>query len=106
MSLLPRARAGAALPSGQPPVHRKTPEEFAPVARRRKRQRRSIGDRCRFCRDKVESISYKDVDELQRLMSSEASMFGRKRSGNCSKHQRMVKRAVKRARFLALLPYT
>jgi len=66
---------------------------------------RPARDRCRFCRDKVETVDYKDVESLHRLMSSEAALFGRKRSGNCSRHQRMVKRAVKRARFLALLPY-
>jgi small subunit ribosomal protein S18 len=38
-------------------------------------------------------------------MSGEAAIFGKKRSGNCSRHQRMVKQAIKRARFLALLPY-
>jgi len=75
------------------------------VARRRKRKRRTTGDRCRFCRDKVKTIDYKDLDSLQRLTSSQAALFSRKRSGNCARHQRMVKQAVKRARFLALLPY-
>jgi len=51
------------------------------------------------------AVDYKNLENLQRLMSSEAAVFGKKRSGNCSRHQRMVKRAVKRARFLALLPY-
>jgi len=50
-------------------------------------------------------VDYKDVQVLGRLMSGEAAIFGRKRSGNCARHQRMVKRAIKRARFLALLPY-
>jgi small subunit ribosomal protein S18 len=67
--------------------------------------RRHRGDRCRFCRDDVETVNYKDLEKLQRLMSSEAALFSKKRSGNCSRHQRMVKRAVKRARSLALLPY-
>ena len=47
----------------------------------------------------------KEVGNLQRLMSSEAAIFGKKRSGNCSRHQRMVKQAIKRARSVALLPY-
>ena len=63
------------------------------------------GKRCRFCRENTEDIDYKDVETLKRLMSGEGSIFGKKRSGNCSRHQRMVKRAVKRARSLALLPY-
>jgi len=50
-------------------------------------------------------VDYKAVDDLQRLISGEASIFGKKRSGNCSRHQRQIKTAVKRARFLALLPY-
>ncbi len=76
-----------------------------PVARRRRRDRRPARDRCRFCREKTEFVSYKDTDNLQRLMSGEAAIFSRKRSGNCSRHQRMVKQAIKRARYLALLPY-
>jgi small subunit ribosomal protein S18 len=74
------------------------------VARRKSRGRRT-GKRCRFCRDGVQVVDYKDLESLQRLMSSEAALFSKKRSGNCSRHQRMVKTAVKRARFLALLPY-
>ncbi len=50
-------------------------------------------------------VDYKDTRNLQRLMSGEAAMFSKKRSGNCSRHQRMVKTAIKRARFIALLPY-
>lgn len=69
------------------------------------RRTRRPGKRCRFCRDNVKSVDYKDLDKLQRLMSGEAAIFGKKRSGNCSRHQRMVKTAIKRARFLALLPY-
>jgi len=64
-----------------------------------------VGDRCRFCRDKTGTVDYKDLDNLQRLMSGDAAIFSKKRSGNCSRHQRQLKRAVKRARSLALLPY-
>ncbi|MFO8008390.1 MAG: 30S ribosomal protein S18 [Candidatus Brocadiia bacterium] len=69
------------------------------------RRRRTSRKRCRFCRDNVDVVDYKDTNQLQRLMSGEAAIFGKKRSGNCSRHQRMVKQAIKRARFLALLPY-
>lgn len=72
---------------------------------RRRKAKKFIGNRCRFCRDKVKAIDYKQVDGLQRLMSGEAAVFSKKRSGNCSRHQRMVKRAIKRARSVALLPY-
>ncbi len=70
-----------------------------------RRRRGTSRKRCRFCRDNVEKVDYKDVDSLKRLISGEAAIFGKKRSGNCSRHQRMVKQAIKRARFLALLPY-
>jgi small subunit ribosomal protein S18 len=71
----------------------------------RRKITRPAADRCRFCRDGVGTVDYKDVETLQRLISGEAALFSRKRSGNCSRHQRMVKRAVNRARFLALLPF-
>lgn len=61
--------------------------------------------KCRFCRDKVEEVDYKDLASLTKLTTQQGKMFSRKRSGNCAKHQRSCKRAVKRARFLALLPY-
>ena len=61
--------------------------------------------KCRFCGELITLIDYKDVHTLQKLMTSQGKIFSRKRSGNCAKHQRAVKRAIKRARFLALLPY-
>ena len=72
----------------------------------RKRPVRSTEkNRCRFCRDKIQVIDYKDLVSLQKLVSSQGKLFSRKRSGNCAKHQRQAKLAVKRARFIALLPY-
>ncbi len=61
--------------------------------------------KCRFCKDKAEAVDYKDVRTLQRLSTLQGKLFSRKRSGTCAAHQRMVKRAVKRARFMALLPF-
>jgi len=61
--------------------------------------------KCRFCRDKVEEIDYKDLHILQKMITSQGKLYSRKRSGNCSKHQRQAQQAVKRARFLGLLPY-
>ncbi len=61
--------------------------------------------KCRFCRDKVTHIDYKDVNSLQKLVTGQGKLFSRKRSGNCAKCQRMVARAVKRARFMALMPF-
>lgn len=63
-------------------------------------------NRCRFCREKIEEIDYKDVVLLTKLCTAQGKLFSRKRSGNCAKHQRQVKVAVKRARFMALMPYS
>jgi small subunit ribosomal protein S18 len=63
-------------------------------------------NRCRFTRAGVDRIDYKDVVTLQKLMTSQGKIFSRKRSGNAARYQRMVKIAIKRARFMALLPYT
>ena len=63
-------------------------------------------NRCRFCADKKNSADYKNVDQLQKLCTPQGKIYSRKRSGNCARHQRLAKKAIKRARFLALLPYT
>lgn len=64
-------------------------------------------NRCRFCREKgkLSRVDYKDIHILQKLCTAQGKLFSRKRSGNCARHQRAVKIAVKRARFLALLPF-
>lgn len=61
--------------------------------------------KCRFCREKIDVVDYKDVRSLQKLSTPQGKLLSRKRTGNCATHQRQVKAAVKRARFLALLPY-
>lgn len=66
-------------------------------------QRRRI---CAFCVDKVDKVDYKDVNLLRRFISEQGQIDSRRRTGTCAKHQRLVTVAVKRARFLALLPYT
>lgn len=60
---------------------------------------------CPFCKEKL-AIDYKDVSRLQRYMSNRAKIEVRRRTGACAKHQRRLALAIKRARFLALLPYT
>ena len=69
-----------------------------------KRRTARRGLKCRFCRD-TKPVDYKDLDTMTKLTSAQGKMFSRKRSGNCAKHQRAVKEAVKRARFIALIPY-
>ena len=61
---------------------------------------------CRFCREGKSYIDYKDIDSLQKLLTNRGKIFSRKRSGNCATCQRKVKLAIKRARFMALLPFT
>ncbi|MEW6746497.1 MAG: 30S ribosomal protein S18 [Planctomycetota bacterium] len=73
---------------------------------KKRRKFRKFGDRgrCRFCRHE-EELDYKNVGTLQKLCTQQGKLFSRKRSGNCAKHQRLFKRHVKYARFLALMPY-
>ena len=61
---------------------------------------------CSFCADKVEAIDYKDPSKLRRYILGEGKIAPRRRTGTCAKHQRAVAVAIKRARHLALLPYT
>jgi small subunit ribosomal protein S18 len=61
---------------------------------------------CRFCRNGVKYVDYKDVETMQRLLTNRGKIYGRKRSGNCAGCQRKVKRAIKRARYMSLLPFT
>ncbi len=62
--------------------------------------------KCRFCRGKIKEVDYKDIATLLKLTTQQGKIFSRKRSGNCAAHQRSSKRAIKRARFLGLLPYS
>ena len=61
---------------------------------------------CTFCVDKVKHIDYKDVGRLRRFISDRYKMEARRKTGVCSKHQRALSRAVKRARVLALIPFS
>lgn len=60
---------------------------------------------CRFCVEKVKAIDYKDVKRLEAFIKERGKIVSSRYSGNCAKHQRLVARALKKARFLALLPY-
>jgi len=61
---------------------------------------------CAFCVDHVENIDYKDPDTLRRFMSDQGQILSRRRTGTCARHQRRLTVAIKRARHLALLPFT
>ena len=61
---------------------------------------------CYFCQNGLADVDYKNTNILQRFLSSYAKILPKKKTGVCSKHQRKMARAVKRARFMALIPYT
>lgn len=60
---------------------------------------------CGFCIHGVMAVDYKDSNALRRYTSSYGKIVPRRKSGVCSKHQRMISEAIKRARTMALLPY-
>ncbi len=72
----------------------------------RPRMRRPKKKVCAFCVDKVDHIDYKDVTKLRKYVSDRAKIYPRRISGCCAKHQRQLTVAIKRARQIALMPYT
>jgi small subunit ribosomal protein S18 len=60
---------------------------------------------CHFCKNKVEEVDYKNINQLRRYMSEKGKIRSRRITGACRRHQRQVSVAVKRAREMALLPY-
>ena len=77
-------------------------KKFSP---RKRKPAYKDNNRCRFCRDKVQLIDYKDLPVLTKLVTTRGKLFSRKRSGNCRRHQRQAIIALKRARFLALMAF-
>jgi small subunit ribosomal protein S18 len=71
------------------------------------RRRRKIVQNltCPLCDSGVKSISYKDVYQLKKFTSVRGKIIATEKSGACHKHQKQLKRAIKRARYMALLPY-
>jgi small subunit ribosomal protein S18 len=76
---------------------------------KRKQLGKSRAARCRFCTKegcpRPAFVDYKDVTNLKKMITSQGKLFSRKRSGLCATFQREVGTAVKRARFMGLLPY-
>ena len=67
------------------------------------RRRRKM---CRLCGDKVERVDYKNVELLRTFITERGKIIPRRISGNCAKHQRQITAAIKRARNIALMPFT
>ena len=61
---------------------------------------------CKFCADKIDYIDYKDVKLLQQFIPERSKILPRRISGTCARHQRFLQQAIKRARHLALIPFT
>lgn len=60
---------------------------------------------CSFCKSNMMQLDYKDIDTLKQFLTEYGRITPRYINGNCAKHQRMLASAIKRARFMALLPY-
>lgn len=77
----------------------------SPIKRKRRRHfsRRKI---CRFCADKGTSVHYRDINTLRLFITERGKIIPRRISGNCARHQREISTAIKRARQIALLPYS
>ena len=78
-------------------------ENVVRPARPMNRKRKKV---CIFCADKVEFIDYKDTVKLRKFISERGKILPRRMSGTCAKHQRQLSVAIKRARTVALMPYT
>ena len=73
---------------------------------KRERGRKPKKKICSFCVDKVETIDYKELTKIRRYTTERGKILPRRISGNCSNHHRRVTLAIKRARIVALLPFT
>jgi small subunit ribosomal protein S18 len=93
--------APAPVPAGARPAQRRRPGEFG--AGRKFTPRRKV---CQFCVDKIKEVDYKDLGRLRRFLSERGKIEPRRKTGTCATHQRALNVALKRARQLALLPFT
>ena len=82
------------------------PRNTNPATKKKKKLKKVVEKgKCRFTKARVEEVDYKDLATLQKMVSAQGKLYGRKRTGTMSRFQRKLKLAVKRARFLALLPF-
>ena len=84
-------------------AYNKTDRADAPMKRRNIRRRKKV---CEYCANKEAVIDYKDSNALRKYISERGKILPRRITGTCAKHQRAVTGAIKRARHLALTPYT
>ncbi|MCM8818374.1 MAG: 30S ribosomal protein S18 [Candidatus Omnitrophica bacterium] len=60
---------------------------------------------CKFCQEKIDEIDYKDIGRIRRHITPRGKIIAAKQTGTCAKHQRALTKAIKRARFVGLLPF-
>lgn len=81
-------------------------QEQQPVEKEFKKARRQPKRKvCAFCADKI-AIDYKDVARLRKYITEKGKILPRRQTGTCAKHQREIANAIKRARYMALIPYS
>ena len=105
----PSQAAAPAAPSAGPPSQGAPYRDSRPGPRGGRRGRGRYFSRrrvCSFCVDHVTSIDYKDVSPLRRYVSDMFKIEGRRKTGTCAKHQRMLATAIKRARHIGLIPFS
>ncbi|MCG8484282.1 MAG: 30S ribosomal protein S18 [Clostridia bacterium] len=61
---------------------------------------------CQFCVEKTDAIDYKDIDKLKRFITDRGKILPKRITGTCAVHQRELTRSIKKARMVALLPFT
>lgn len=74
--------------------------------RRSRRIGRNIKKTCYFCDNKISVVDYKDKDLLSKYITERGKIVARTRTGTCAKHQRVLTVSIKRARYLALVPFS
>ena len=89
--------------TGGGPARRRTGEFGGTGGARKFTPRRKV---CQFCVDKIKEVDYKDLTRLRRFLSERGKIEPRRKTGTCAKHQRSLNVALKRARQLAMLPFT
>ncbi len=99
----PAPASASTFTAGGRPAPRQRDLENQDRPRRRGRGRRRP---CVMCMDKMAFVDYKDFNFLRRFVSDRGRIDTRRKTGTCAKHQRALAQAIKRARHLALLPYT
>ncbi|MCY0880728.1 MAG: 30S ribosomal protein S18 [Firmicutes bacterium] len=73
---------------------------------RKERGRRPKKKVCGYCSEKIEHVDFKEASRLRRYVTERGKILPRRISGNCAHHQRQLTVAIKRARIMALLPFT